>query len=88
MREGNLEEAKNRLVAAGTTPGAPNLNSFGPNMMLAKELLDQGEQDVVLKYFYLCSRFWDSERAQEKMSRWRDQIKAGQIPDFRAHLDY
>ena len=88
LREGNLEEAKNRLVAAGTTPGAPNLNSFGPNMMLAKELLDQGEQDVVFKYFYLCSRFWDSERAREKMSRWRDQIKAGQIPDFGGHLDY
>lgn len=88
LREGNLEEAKNRLIAAGTSPGAPNLNTFGPNMTLAKELLVRGEQDVVFKYFLLCSRFWDSERAQKKMSRWQDQIKAGQIPDFRAHLDY
>ncbi len=88
LREGNVEEAKNRLIAAGTTPGAPTLDSFGPNMALAKELLEKGERDVVFKYFFLCSNFWDTERAQEKMTMWRDEIKAGKIPDFRAHLYY
>lgn len=88
LQEGNVEEAKNRLIAAGTTPGAPNLNSFGPNMALAKELLEKGERDVVKKYFFLCSRFWDSERAQAKMSQWAAQIAEGKIPDFRAHLYY
>ena len=88
LREGNVEEAKNRLIAAATTPGAPTLNSFGPNMALAKELLEQGERDIVFKYFFLCSNFWDTERAQEKMTMWRDEIKEGEIPDFRAHLYY
>ena len=88
LREGNVEEAKNRLIAAGTTPGSPQLDSFGPNMVLAKELLEKGERDIVGKYFLLCSNFWDSERAQAKMSQWSDQIKEGKIPDFRAHLYY
>jgi len=88
LREGNIEEAKNRLIAAGTTPGAPTLGSFGPNMTLAKELLEQGERDVVFKYFFLCSNFWDTEHAQEKMTKWRDEIKEGKIPDFKAHLYY
>ena len=88
LREGNIEEAKNRLIAACTTPGAPNLNSFGPSMTLAKELLEKGERDVVFKYFFLCSRFWDSERAREKMTTWRDEIKEDKIPDFGAHLYY
>ncbi len=88
LREGNVEEAKNRLIAAGTTPGSPQLNSFGPNMALAKELLEKGERDVIGKYFFLCSNFWDSDRAQAKMDQWWDQIKEGKIPDFRAHLYY
>ena len=88
LREGNIEEAKNRLIAAGTTPGSPQLDSFGPNMALAKELLEKGEQDVVFKYFLICSNFWDSERARDKISKWSDQIKEGKIPDFRAHLYY
>ena len=88
LREGNVEEAKNRLIAAGTTPGSPQLNSFGPNMALAKELLEKGERDVVGKYFFLCSNFWNSDRAQAKMDQWWDQIKEGKIPDFRAHLYY
>ena len=88
LQEGNVEEAKNRLVAAATTPGSPQLNSFGPNMALAKELLEKGERDIVGKYFFLCSNFWDTDRAQTKMDQWWDQIKENKIPDFRAHLYY
>jgi hypothetical protein len=54
LRRGDLDEAKSRLLAAGRTPGSPQLDSFGPNMALAEELLQRGEKQVVLEYFDLC----------------------------------
>ena len=88
LREGNIEEAKSRLIAAGNTPGSPQLNSFGPNMALAKALLEIGERRVVLEYFTLCSKFWNSDRAKEKLDKWGVLAAAGRIPDFQANLDY
>ena len=49
-------------MAAGATPGSPQLDSFGPNMTLAKELLEKGQPDVVLHYFALCKNFWEDGR--------------------------
>ena len=88
LRAGNIEEARTRLIAAGNTTGSPQLNSFGPNMSLAKDLLEIGEREVVLEYFKLCSRFWDSDRAKDKLDRWRVVAAAGRIPDFGANLHY
>lgn len=88
LRAGNIEEARSRLVAAGNTTGSPQLNSFGPNMSLAKELLEIGEREVVLDYFRLCSRFWDSDRAKDKLDKWGVLAAAGRIPDFGANLYY
>ncbi len=84
LREGNIEEAKKHLLAAGKTPGAPTLNSFGPNMSLALELLEAGERDVVLEYFELCSKFWD----REELDVWTKEVKEGRIPGFGANLRY
>lgn len=88
LRAGNIEEARSRLIAAGNTTGSPQLNSFGPNMSLAKDLLEIGEREVVLEYFELCSRFWDSDRAEDTLDRWGVQAVAGRIPDFGANLYY
>lgn len=88
LREGKIEEAKSRLIAAGNTPGSPQLNSFGPNMALAKALLEIGEREVVLEYFRLCSKFWNSDVAKEKLDDWSVLSAAGRIPDFRANLVY
>jgi hypothetical protein len=46
---GDVDTAKSELLAAGRTPGSPQLNSFGPNMRLASDLLDAGEGDVVVQ---------------------------------------
>lgn len=86
LREGKIEEAKSRLIAAGMTPGSPVLRSFGPNMMLAKALLEIGEREIVLEFFGLCSKFWKSHRG--RLDEWGELAAAGRMPDFRANLVY
>jgi len=76
----DLEEAKKRLIEAGKTPGSPQLNSFGPDMALAKELLQKGEKDVVLEYLELCSKFW--KMGKDRLDKWSVVVKDGKIPDF------
>ncbi|CAF1284737.1 unnamed protein product [Didymodactylos carnosus] len=85
-RDNNLENAKQFLLAAGQTPGSAVLSSFGPNMSLAKDLLELGEQQVVLKYFELCRKFWTHH--PETLDEWETIVKQGQIPDFMANLSY
>lgn len=84
--EGRIAEAKALLLMAGRTPGSPALNSFGPNMSLAEDLLKLGERDVVLEYFGECRIFWRSGRA--RLDTWSAEVLAGTIPDFGANLRY
>ena len=84
MRQDDLEEAKKRLIDAGNTPGSPQLNSFGPSMTLAKELLEKGEKDVVLEYFELCSKFW--RRKKDRLDGWSVAVKDGRMPNFGTSL--
>ena len=92
MRTGNLVEARRALLAAGATPGSPQLDSFGPRFVLAREMLDKGEKDVVIQYLDLVAKFWArddpahphrSGMAKEKAARlakWKQEIRAGKIP--------
>jgi tetratricopeptide (TPR) repeat protein len=86
LRNGDVETAKRELVEAGRTPGSPQLNSFGPNMSLARDLLERKETDAVTTYFALCTTFWKLERGN--LGRWSALAKAGEIPDFGANLFY
>jgi hypothetical protein len=81
-----IEEAKRHLLAAGKSSGSPVLGSFGPNMSLAKGLLEKGEQEVVLQHLELCRKFWSSGGG--KPDEWVKDIQAGRIPDFGANLIY
>lgn len=86
LKDGRIDEAKERLLAAGNSPGSPQMDSFGPNMSLAKDLLDKGERDVVLQYFDLCRKFW--ELGQSKLDEWTADVKSGTTPNFGANLLY
>jgi hypothetical protein len=86
LRDGDIPGAKERLLAAGKTPGSPQLDSFGPNMMLAKELLEKGERNVIIEYIDLCAQFWKMD--DSKLKNWKATIKGGGTPDFGANLDY
>ena len=54
LKNGDIEEAKRRLLAAGNTTSTPVLMSFGPNWDLAQDLLAKGEHETVLSYIELC----------------------------------
>lgn len=86
LQSGDIEKAKSYRLAAGQTTGSPQLNSFGPNMMLAKELLERGETQAVLEYFEACSKFW--KHGANRLNAWREDVEAGAIPEFGANLRY
>lgn len=86
LKQGDVKRADEYLLNAGKTPGSPQLNSFGPNMCLAKELLEKGEKDAVLQYFELCRKFWSM--GAEKLDNWTKEVKAGKTPDFGENLSY
>lgn len=84
--DGRIDDAKKHLLEAGKSKGSPQMNSFGPNMSLAKELLEKGEKDVVLEYFELCRKFWENMHGE--LDKWIDEVKKGKIPDFGGNLYY
>lgn len=86
LRQGNVEDAKSFLLAAGKTPGSPQLDSFGPNLALAKDLLEQGHKDVVIEYLDLCARFW--KKQFNDIDNWKSEIRSGKMPDFGSNLRY
>ena len=80
LQQGNLAQASRYLLAAGATPGSPQLNSFGPDMTLAKGLLEKGQSDVVLQYLALCKNFWAMDYG--KLDEWTATVRDGGVPDF------
>lgn len=91
LREADIPSAKAHLLKAGHTKGSPQLNSFGPNMRLAKELLEVGEPEVVVAYLELCEKFWSLSMRQmvgNPLNKWKALILAGEIPDFGPNLIY
>lgn len=86
VREGRIEDAKRHLIEAGKSPGSPQMDTFGPNMSLAQDLLEKGERNVVLEYLSLCRKFWEMD--QDRLDRWSQEVKIGKIPDFGANLVY
>ncbi len=88
LREGKLAEAGKFLVEAGKTKGSPVLDTFGPNMSLAKELLEKGQTNAVLEFFQECEKFWPSHGGENTLARWTAEVKQGKTPDFGATLYY
>lgn len=86
LRGGDAEAASDHLLAAGRSPGSPQMDSFGPNMSLAKALLEAGHHDVVLQYLELCRVFWEIDRGQ--LDKWTDEVVRGLCPNFGANLIY
>ncbi len=86
LAEGNLHQAVDHLLAAGRTPGSPQLNSFGPNCQLALDLLKAGQSAAVLAYLESCGAFWRADFGLR--AEWIAVIRENRVPDFGANLRY
>ena len=82
LNEGDIDKAKDHLIAAGRCGGSPQLDSFGPDMSLATELLEKGEKDAVVKYLELCGGFWNKNATD----LWISEIRAGRPVDLNPML--
>jgi len=95
LQKNDLKKAKEHLLKSADTTGSPQLNSFGPSFILARELLERKEKSVVLKYLNLVGKFWatpvninstnknSSRVVQEhtqKLIKWKNEIIEGNIP--------
>lgn len=72
-RDDNVTLADDYLLAAGKTPGSPQLDTFGPDMSLAIALVRQGQQDVVVDFLTSCMRFWVSGR--DRLQGWVAELR-------------
>ena len=80
LRAGDVEAAKAFLLKAGATPGSPQLNSFGPELTLASDLLAKGQRDAVIQYLRMCGSFWKDRG--DALDRWIAEIHAGGTPEL------
>ncbi|MDH5326102.1 MAG: hypothetical protein OEZ68_17470 [Gammaproteobacteria bacterium] len=85
-KNNDINEAIKYLLRAGNTKGSPQLDSFGPNMSLAKTLLEKNERKAVVKYLEACRKFWKMDR--DRLDFWIFQIERGKIPEFGANMVY
>lgn len=84
IRRDDVGSAKKFLALAGATSGSPSLDTFGlarADMRLAQELLKKGERAAVLDFLTACQKFW--EKSDAYVARWKSEIDAGKIPEFR-----
>lgn len=86
LRAGDRAAARVHLLAAGDTPGSPQLDSFGPVMSLAREMLLAGEREAVLDYIERTRRFWKADFGATAI--WESAIRLGQTPGFGANAVY
>lgn len=83
LRDGNLEKAKEALTQSLRVPTTPALQTLGPRMTLAADLLAQKEKQAVMNYLDQAEKIWtQNDTAKKKISIWRQEIAAGKIPLF------
>jgi hypothetical protein len=81
-----IEDAKKFLLKAGNTKGSPQLSTYGPNMMLARALLERGEKNVVIEYLGLLKNVWEDNDG--RLDSWIAAIRGGGEPYFGNNLLY
>ena len=86
VKKGLFADASEYLLLASEIGGSPQLDSFGPSMKLAQELLSEGYESTVILYLRRCLEFWNHEAATESITQWIDDIQNGDEPHFGKQL--
>jgi hypothetical protein len=80
LENGDIDAATQFLLLAGKSTGSPQLNTFGPQLILANELLKRGRVDVVKAYLQDIKSFWEGDRG--KVDAWLTALDKGDKPDL------
>jgi hypothetical protein len=80
LEAGDVDGACVELLAAGRTPGSPQLNSFGPDLLLAKTLYERGARRRIVAYLEACALFWHSDHG--RLDALRTAIGSGEVPSW------
>jgi hypothetical protein len=79
LRHNDVASAKTYLLAAARTKGIARMERWGPNLALAKELVERGENQIVLEYLQAC-KAWAIQNP--KLDEWIATLKGGHAPDW------
>ena len=85
LKKGDTGKAVEFLLKSGEISGSSGFNfGVGPNMSLAKALLEAGQKDAVIEFLGKCGKFWKND--QGRIAKWTAEIKDGKTPDFGSSL--
>jgi len=77
LKRNNPDKAAIYLVQASQTQGSMQLESFGPDLDLANQLLKEGKRDEVLQYLKRMDEIWKNNQS---VHTWISKIEAGKKP--------
>jgi tetratricopeptide (TPR) repeat protein len=80
LRSGDMIHAKQYLLDSADARAARDIAFSGPTLILAKELIEQGERDAVVEYLEHCLELWP--RGENVLRIWIADIKSGKTPSF------
>jgi hypothetical protein len=80
LRTNDVPAARQYLLDSASGRASRYIGVSGPTMILAKELLEKGERDIVVKYLETCLTMWP--RGEDLVNLWITEIRNGRIPDF------
>lgn len=80
LNDGKIDEAAKYLISSGKSTGSPQLDSFGPELDLANELLKLGKTREVLIYLKDIELFWDLNDG--RINKWVEEIESGGKPEI------
>ncbi len=80
LKNGDIDAASGFLIAAGKSSGSPQLDTFGPELDLANELLKLGKTEPVKIYLNDIKSFW--EMNDGKVDAWLAEIEKGGKPEL------
>lgn len=86
LAEGDPQRAKLELVKSGAVVRSLLLGVVGPNMRLAKALMQRGERSAVVEFIDRLGKIWYLPFRLPKVRRWKAAIARGETPDFGRQL--
>ena len=80
LDKNNNAAAGKYLLQAATSLGVREVADNGPDMTVARVLIERGDKDTVIEYLRRCRNLWP--KGAPLLDRWQTQIRNGRTPNF------